>query len=710
MIKNTLLIIIVCLCSLVINAQTKSIVVDFGGITSSSPINNITNPINGEISNLINLENEATGLGIQVTKRFNKYNTNGTVTPDAAIALTPSTTRDSFFGNTVSFGGRIDSNSEITLTSLDSNKSYTLSFFASRMNVNDNRETRYDISGDINKTLYLNPESNTSTLVSTTMKPNTDGVIYITISPGPNNNNNYGFFYLGALKIEYEESASNNTVIEDVFVDFGNIKTLSPWNSVSNASNGQINNLKNDLDQNSGISLSVTNPFSNSNNNGTQNPDPTLNFPITATQDSFYGNTTVFNNTIQQEGSIELSNLDPNKEYELSFFASRMGVTDNRETQYTLSGGSSDKILILNVSQNSNSIVSAKLNPKADGTITITASPGPNNNNIYGFFYLGAMKISYETTVNSNAPCTIVILGSSTASGTGASSNNSWVELYENEIITINDRFNIENLAKGGTNTYNILPTGSVTPNNQSIDVQRNITKALSYNPVAIIINMPSNDTANNYSAQVQMDNYAILANAAANANVPIWIATSQPRNFTSATKIQTQIDVKNQVLSTYQDYAIDFWSAIADTNGYIKSELDSGDGVHLNNAGHLLLFNSVLEKNIQFMVCSNTNKVAIDKTNTLEEDIIAYPNPFKDQLTIYFNAPTLGNLKLQLFDVLGNKIIEQEHRIVTSGRNRIQLTSEILNKVKSQFIYAIISLETKRGIINKKVKLLRIN
>jgi hypothetical protein len=61
----------------------------------------------------------------------------------------------------------------------------------------------------------------------------------------------------------------------------------------------------------------------------------------------------------------------------------------------------------------------------------------------------------------------------------------------------------------GGYVNYKVLPTGTSMPAgvNETIDITRNVTKALTYSPYAIIVNMPSNDAVKYYTVEMQMSN-----------------------------------------------------------------------------------------------------------------------------------------------------------------------------------------------------------
>lgn len=315
-----------------------------------------------------------------------------------------------------------------------------------------------------------------------------------------------------------------------------------------------------------------------------------------------------------------------------------------------------------------------------------------------------AFEISDDSSI-----CTIVILGSSTACGIGANpiDDNSWVNRYASAIFQKNSKINIVNLAVPGYTTYQILPNGTTIPDgvNEVIDNTRNITKALTYSPVAIIINMPSNDTAEGYSAAMQIENYTTLNSYATVNSVPLWIATTQPRNLSSA-DIQTQIDVKDAILSTYGSKAINFWDGIVDTDGKILNSLDSGDGIHLNNDGHAILFNRVLDKNINGLTCTASSLGLDDETLNSYNSLKVYPNPAKDYVFIDFNSEFSGDLKIEFYDVLGRKLMEKNTDF-TGGHNSVYTLVKGNNYKGSQFIFGKLTFKTDSGSVQKSIKLM---
>lgn len=572
---------------------------------------------------------------------------------------------------------------------------------------------------------------------------------------------------------------------QNVFIDFGNTTTVTSgnWNNVIVTTQNQSNvvlNLNDSNGVNSGIVFTLTDSFDHINTNGTSSPNGALPFPASATQDSFFGETNAaFNGNVNPTGGFTLSGLNPSKYYSFSVFSSRTGVSDNRETLYTVTGATTGS-QALNASNNTSTTADIlNIQANASGEITFQAAPGPNNNNSNGFYYLGALQLLVtDTPVTSMSPAPsltltypngghlwevgktvrikwqsisipnmqiefssdngsswatiattagssqyydmvvpntistnclvrisgsglsdtsdavfevipndgvvyrIVVLGSSTAAGTGPSDiNNAWVWKYDTYLTEMDTRYDVINLALGGFATYNILPTGTPIPAgvNRTIDVARNITHAMTLDPDGIIINMPSNDAASGYPVADQIYNYSLISNVTTTANVPLWVTTPQPRNFgTNTTNLNIQLDM---IPATYNAFGtnntVDFWTGlvVANNNG-ILPQYDSGDGIHMNTAGHQILFDRIIGKGIHTTVKNNVDVLSITKA---EDSIFAiYPNPAKELLTINnsFNHDKIKSISIFNFEGKEIKTINTE-----LSENTIQLNISDLNR-----------------------------
>ncbi len=191
----------------------------------------------------------------------------------------------------------------------------------------------------------------------------------------------------------------------------------------------------------------------------------------------------------------------------------------------------------------------------------------------------------------------IVVLGSSTAAGSGPKQpNNAWVPRYQAYLAKQFPHFKLTNLAVGGHTTYHVQPTGYAPPPRRPRPVEgKNITFALALRPHAIIVNLPSNDQANDFSQQEQQANYDRIAGLARAANIELWVSTSQPRNFSERERLASLIHTRDAILAGFSPRALDFWTPFATSSGTIKSEYDSGDGIHLNDAAHAILADKVI-------------------------------------------------------------------------------------------------------------------
>jgi hypothetical protein len=188
-------------------------------------------------------------------------------------------------------------------------------------------------------------------------------------------------------------------------IDFGgaNITTRGPipddpnnyWNNVvvavGTTTNGVVTNLVSSLNSTSSISLVMISRFNGNNENGAQVSSV---YPVDATRDSLYGNTEPFNNLSNIFPSFKLTGLDPATKYTPTFYASRTGVSDIRETDYTVTGASSG-LATLDAANNIDLSASvADISPDGAGEIRIDLTPSANNNNGNHFTYLGVLQVN----------------------------------------------------------------------------------------------------------------------------------------------------------------------------------------------------------------------------------------------------------------------------------------------------------------------------
>ncbi|MEM9987053.1 MAG: SGNH/GDSL hydrolase family protein, partial [Bacteroidota bacterium] len=204
--------------------------------------------------------------------------------------------------------------------------------------------------------------------------------------------------------------------------------------------------------------------------------------------------------------------------------------------------------------------------------------------------WLGGNAQSLDSCIT-HTPRHVVVIGSSTAAGTGASvPDSAWVNRYRRYLKSLHPGYEVSNLAKGGYQTYHLMPTGFVPPPGRTQpDTLRNITQALSLDPDAIIVNLPSNDAAASIPVSEQMQNFRAMQALAKAQKVSFWVCTPQPRIFDSS-KVAIQWALLDSVESDFAPKVLDFWDQIAEPSGLPSPLYDAGDGIHLNDLGHRIL------------------------------------------------------------------------------------------------------------------------
>ena len=220
-------------------------------------------------------------------------------------------------------------------------------------------------------------------------------------------------------------------------------------------------------------------------------------------------------------------------------------------------------------------------------------------NFILGFLLLSLGCISNKQySKPGKSPLKIVVIGSSTAYGTGPKTiDSAWVNVLRKYEKNVNVKNEVINIAKGGYTTYHLLPNNFHTLSERpKPDTLRNITKALSFNPDIVIINLPSNDAAYGYSVEEQMTNFSIMSDKCIDRKIKVLICSAQPRNF-NRDKIVKQIKLNAELYKKYKSYIVDFWSELSNQDGTINPKYSSGDGVHLNGKGHKILVERIVKK-----------------------------------------------------------------------------------------------------------------
>ena len=210
----------------------------------------------------------------------------------------------------------------------------------------------------------------------------------------------------------------------------------------------------------------------------------------------------------------------------------------------------------------------------------------------FTFFSFGQMKV--------------VVMGSSTAYGVGASTySNSWVGLTEN-YLNQNTSDGLDtifyNIARPGYDTYQEMPTTYTPPPGRPLpDDSFNVTRALSFNPDIVIINLPSNDVNYGYAKSETMSNFRTMFSTISATGAKCYITTPQPRNDLSQNLRDTLFSLVDSVTLAFGAYAVNFWNPLVtpDTFYMLRDEYRAiPSPLHVNDSGHYKLF-EVIRDNI---------------------------------------------------------------------------------------------------------------
>lgn len=270
-------------------------------------------------------------------------------------------------------------------------------------------------------------------------------------------------------------------IYNSLYIDFGpndgtngNV-TSSPdangnyWNNATDPSSSAATiNLVNDDNVPTGFHLDISSALSSNGilNGGLLEPSSALlnEYAISsATEDYFF---------TSSNGSITLSDLNPNRGYVFNLFATRSN-SETRTTEYRLFG-LNEEIYTLTTSgidigdsgyDGNNNIVIATdtVMPDANGTIQISIS-----RSVGTFGYLGLMRVDEVNAAVVTPFCTtrepfhIAVMGSSVAYGQGATNHQGYAYQYGQLLTELHNEaggnnWNISNISVPGNNTTALM-------------------------------------------------------------------------------------------------------------------------------------------------------------------------------------------------------------------------------------------------------------
>lgn len=189
----------------------------------------------------------------------------------------------------------------------------------------------------------------------------------------------------------------------------------------------------------------------------------------------------------------------------------------------------------------------------------------------------------------------VIIIGSSIASGTGASRlSKSWAGLLANKYPTIGFR----NMSVGGYTTFHFLPDifgdlyqgYTITPDS-TVDISRVIERKPDY----VIISITTNDVAYGYSPTEYMRNMKIITDSLQANKIPYLVTSTTLRDDFSDANRKKLLSIFTSLNKRYKKNFIDIMTAIADTAILrINRSMYINDLIHPNDDGHYAIFKRI--------------------------------------------------------------------------------------------------------------------
>lgn len=169
-------------------------------------------------------------------------------------------------------------------------------------------------------------------------------------------------------------------------------------------------------------------------------------------------------------------------------------------------------------------------------------------------------------TINHKKPARYIVIGGSISDGFSASSQSAaYVSVIQSNftqaVCNDSSSYNVT------TNALNVLP------------------EILSHQPATALLVIGGNDVLFNVPTATWQSNYSFLTTQLQAAGVRVKHVLPTPRNTTDLTTLKTWVSTNFPA-----DSVIDVWTPMVTNLTKLKAVYDSGDGVHPNDAGHLLM------------------------------------------------------------------------------------------------------------------------
>lgn len=204
---------------------------------------------------------------------------------------------------------------------------------------------------------------------------------------------------------------------------------------------------------------------------------------------------------------------------------------------------------------------------------------------------LSACGGSSGETAPPEPPRPWLVLGSSTAAGVGATAGNSWAARLDASLRAASQA-GVSNRARSGATTYQALPADATRPAGRpATDPTQDIALALEARPPVVVLAFPSNDALLGYSVAETTANLLRLRELAVARGARVIVLSTQPRDDAGPAARTAMLDTDTAMAAAVGACFVAVRADLSDATGRIATAYSAGDGIHLNDVGHRLVY-----------------------------------------------------------------------------------------------------------------------
>lgn len=204
-------------------------------------------------------------------------------------------------------------------------------------------------------------------------------------------------------------------------------------------------------------------------------------------------------------------------------------------------------------------------------------------------------------------PGGIVVMGSSTVVGVGASiHDSSWVGRLGRTIDSACPDRKMSILGASGYTSWQFVPSSASRPKGRpESDPKVGVEQALKLDPRLVILQINSNDPANGYSPTETLANHRIILDSLRSHGVHVIEVGPFPRylQYGTARQMLTLRDSLTKLVDSTS--RVDVWDTLAMDSLRVKNTFTAGDAVHLSNAGHAVIHRMLIRCRTWRAVCA---------------------------------------------------------------------------------------------------------